>query len=66
MTVEYLFAASFYLADQAARKRGWRPSGRTAWQKADGTLVCFICLDEQLAEVPAGVTVHRIDDHRAD
>ena len=63
MTVEYLFAPSFYLADRAARKRGWRPSGRTEWQKADGTLVCFICLDEKLAEVPAGVRVHRIDDH---
>jgi hypothetical protein len=32
MTVEYLFAPSFYLADRAARKRGWRPSGRTEWQ----------------------------------
>jgi hypothetical protein len=59
MMVEYLFAASFYLADQAARKR-WRPSGRAAWLKADGTMVCFICLDEQLAAVPEGVTVHRV------
>jgi hypothetical protein len=61
--VEYLFAASFYAADQDARQRGWRPSGRAAWLKADGTTVCFICLDEQLAAVPAGVTVHRVD-HR--
>jgi hypothetical protein len=58
--VEYLFAASFYVADQAARERGWHPSGRTTWLKADGTMVCFICLEEQLAEVPAGATVHRI------
>ena len=58
--VEYLFAASFYIADQAARERGWLPSGRSTWQKADGTMVCFICLDEQLEAVPAGVTVHRV------
>jgi hypothetical protein len=56
--VEYLFAASFTVADQAARKQGWRPCGRTAWNKPDGTLVYFICLAEQLAIVPAGVTVH--------
>jgi hypothetical protein len=60
VTVEYLYAASFYKADQDARKRGWRPSGRAAWHKADGTIVCFICLDEQLAAVPHGVTVHRV------
>jgi hypothetical protein len=60
MMVEYLFAASFYIADQDARKRGWVPSGRAAWLKADGTMVCFICLEEQLAAVPAGVTVHRV------
>jgi hypothetical protein len=58
--VEYLYAASFYIADRAARERGWRPSGRAAWLKADGTMVCFICLDEQLAAVPDGVTVHRV------
>ena len=57
--VEYLFAASFYDADQAARKLGWRPSGRATWHKADGTLVCFICLEEQLTAVPPGVKVHR-------
>jgi hypothetical protein len=58
--VEYLFAASFYVADQAARERGWHPSGRTTWLKADGTVVCFICLDEQLAAVPAGTKIHRV------
>ena len=57
-SVEYLFAASFSVGDQAARKQGWRPCGRAAWQKADGTSVFLICLAEQLAAVPAGVTVH--------
>jgi hypothetical protein len=56
---EYLFAASVTIGDQAARNKGWRPNGRAAWQKRDGTTVCFICFEEQLAAVPAGVKVHR-------
>jgi hypothetical protein len=59
-TVEYLFAASLTVADQAARKKGWRPSGRAKWLKADGAMVCFICFEEQLAAVPAGAKVHRV------
>jgi hypothetical protein len=59
-SVEYLFAASFYEADRAARKKGWHPCARSAWLKADGTMVCFICLQEQLAAVPAGTKVHRV------
>ena len=58
--VEYLFAVSLTVADQTARKKVWRPSGRAAWLKADGTMVCFICFEEQLAAVPDGVKVHRI------
>jgi hypothetical protein len=54
----YLFAASVMVADRAARKKGWRPSGRAAWLKSDGTTVYFICFEEQLAVVPAGVKVH--------
>jgi hypothetical protein len=57
-SVEYLFAAAFSVADHAARKQGWRPCGRAAWLKPDGTSVLFICLAEQLAAVPAGATVH--------
>jgi hypothetical protein len=57
-SVEYLFAASFYIADQAARKQGWLPHGRAEWHKPDGTIVCFICLEEHLAAVPAGMTVY--------
>jgi hypothetical protein len=56
--VEYLFAVSLSVADQAARKQGWQPNGRTAWLKVDGTTVYFICLAEQLAVVPDGATVH--------
>lgn len=59
MSIEYLFASSITLADQTARKRGWRPRGRAAWLKGDGTVVCFICFEEQLAGLPAGVKVHR-------
>jgi hypothetical protein len=59
MRIEYLFAASVTIADRAARKNGWRPAGRAAWLKADGTTVCFICLEEQVAAVPAGVKIHR-------
>ena len=58
MRIEYLFAASISVADQAARKKGWRPNGRADWYKPDGTMVYFICLAEQLAVVPDGATVH--------
>jgi hypothetical protein len=57
-SIAYLFAASFYIADQAARKQGWLPRGRAEWHMPDGTVVCFICLEEHLAAVPAGVTVY--------
>jgi hypothetical protein len=46
VSVEYLFAATISLADQAARKRGWRPSARSAWLRGDGTMVCFHCFEE--------------------
>lgn len=58
MSVEYLFAANLTVAGQAARKQGWRPRGRTAWVKQDGTFVFFICFEKQRAAVPAGVKVH--------
>ena len=58
MRIEYLFAVSVTVADQAARKQGWRPNGRADWHKPDGTVVHFIYLPEQLAIVPNGATVH--------
>jgi hypothetical protein len=57
-SVDYLFAASFYIADRAARKQGWLPRGRAEWHKPDGTVVCFSCLEEHLAAVPADMTVY--------
>jgi hypothetical protein len=59
-SVEYLFAPSVTIADQAARKQGWLPRGRADWLKPDGTEVRFILLIEQLAAVGAGQTVHVI------
>jgi hypothetical protein len=56
--IEYLFAVSFHAADQAARKQGWLGRGRSDWLKPDGAAVYFICLQEQLEAVPAGVTVY--------
>jgi hypothetical protein len=57
MSVEYLFAASFHIADEAARNEGWEPRGRT-WHKPDGTSVCFICFEEQLAVTGQHVTIY--------
>ena len=57
-SVEYLFASNVTIADQAARKQGWRPRGRADWLKPDGTQILFICLIEQIAAVQAGQTVH--------
>jgi len=57
-SVEYLFAASFYIADEVARKQGWLPRRRPEWHKPDGTAVGFICLEEELALVPPDVTVY--------
>jgi hypothetical protein len=56
--VEYLFAPNVTIANQAARKQGWRPRGRADWLKPDGTEIRFIGLIEQLAAVEAGQTVH--------
>ena len=52
-TVEYLFAASL-----AHPQAGWRPCGRAAWHKPDGTVVHFLCFEEQLAIVGPGATMH--------
>jgi hypothetical protein len=61
-----VFVRRFLLCRRsAARRWGWQSSSRTTWQKPDGTTVCFICLEEQLAAVPAGTRVHRIGHRRA-
>jgi hypothetical protein len=59
---EYLFAAGINVADEAARKQGWLPRGRTGWQKPDGTVVHFICFIEQMAIVPKAATVYLVGE----
>ena len=49
--LQYLFASSITLADQAARKQGWHAYGRTGWITPDGNEVHFICFEEQLAVI---------------
>jgi hypothetical protein len=62
--VEYLFAAAVGVADQAARKQGWLPRGRTGWQKPDGTAIHFISFVEQIAIVPKEATIYFVGDAR--
>jgi hypothetical protein len=62
--VEYLYASGVDAADAFARTKGWRPAGRAAWLKADGTTVYLISLEAQLAAVPAGAKVHRVKRRR--
>jgi hypothetical protein len=61
-SVEYLFAPTIGVADQAARKQGWLTHGRTQWQKSDGTLVQFIFCVEQVALVPKKATIYIVGD----
>jgi hypothetical protein len=60
--VEYLFAATIALANQAARKQGWHPYGRTGWIKPDGNEVHFICFEEQLAVLRRDVTIYFVGE----
>jgi hypothetical protein len=61
-----VFAADIRLADQAARRQGWRPHGRTGWMKPDGIVVQFVCFGEQLAypqachDLPCGRAVAQV------
>jgi hypothetical protein len=61
-SVEYLFAADIRLADEAARRQGWRVYGRTGWLKPDGVEVNFICLEEQLSVVGKDVIIYFVGD----
>jgi hypothetical protein len=60
--IEYLFAADIRLADEAARRHGWRVYGRLGWMKPDGVEVHFICLEEQLSVVGENVTIYFVGD----
>jgi hypothetical protein len=59
---EYLFALDLRIAEQAARKQGWHPHGRTGWIKPDGNEVHFICFAEQLAVVGKDATVYFVGE----
>jgi hypothetical protein len=61
-SVEYLFAADIRLADEAARRQGWRVHGRSGWIKPDGVEVNFICLEEQLSVVGMDVTIYFVGE----
>jgi hypothetical protein len=61
-SVEYLFAADIRLADEAARRQGWRVYGRSGWVKPDGNEVHFICFEHQLPPVGDNATIYFVGD----
>ena len=61
-SVEYFFAADIRVADEAARRQGWQPHGRTGWLKADGNEVQFICFEEQLSIIGKDVTIYFVGE----
>jgi hypothetical protein len=52
MSVEYLFAASVTIADRAAPKKGWRPTGRAAWLNADALRFASSVSSNSLRQCP--------------
>jgi hypothetical protein len=58
--MEFIFGKSSD-AEAFCKAQGWKPDGRAAWRKPDGTVVYFTCFVEQLAAVEAGMTVHVIE-----
>jgi hypothetical protein len=56
------FAADIRVADEAARRQGWRVHGRAGWIKPDGVEVHFICFEEQLAVVSRDATIYFLDN----
>jgi hypothetical protein len=61
-SVEYFFAADIRIADEAARRQGWQPHGRTGWLKTDGIEVHFICFEEQLSLIGQDVTIYFVGE----
>ncbi len=54
----FLYAASANDAGTFAKRQGWRPAGRSAWQTRDGVQILFLCFVEQLEVVTAGSIVY--------
>ena len=61
--VEFLFGTTSGEAEAFCKRMQWKPYGRGAWRKPNGTVVCFTCFIEQLAAVEAGMTVHVLGQH---
>ena len=53
-----MYAASAADAGTFAKRQGWRPAGRAAWQTRDGIQIFFLCFVEQLEAVTAGAVVY--------
>lgn len=58
MSMCFLYAPSVTDAGAFAKRQGWRPAGRSAWQTRDGVLILFLCFLEQLDAVAAGAIVY--------
>ena len=58
MSDEYVFAPSLDKARAFAKVQGWRQAGRGGFVKADGTLVHFVCFEQQLRAISPRATVH--------
>lgn len=58
MSMCFVYAPSAADAGTFAKRRGWRPAGRSGWETRDGVLVFFICFLEQLEAVTAGAVVY--------
>ena len=58
MSTCFVYAASAAEADAFAKRQGWRPAGRSGWERRDGALVLFLCFMEQLEAVTAGAIVY--------
>jgi hypothetical protein len=58
--MEFIFGKASE-AEAFCKAQGWRPDGRAAWRKPDGTPVYFTCFVEQLAAVEPGMTVYVVE-----
>ena len=58
MSMCFVYAASATDAGAFAKRHGWRPAGRSAWQTRDGVQILFLCFLEQLEAVTAGAIVY--------
>ena len=55
--MEFVFGTASE-AEAFCQRMRWKPLGRAAWRKPDGTVIYPICFVEQLAAVEPGRIVH--------